>query len=277
MKRISEVKDIVGVTRRTLQEYDRIGLLKPTTKTEGGYWLYDDEAIETLCLIQVFVEAGYKRKHIKSILESPNIDFMTECDNLILFLQEKQNKINGMIALALAYKTIVPKLEKLPTNGQTETIANDKSFSKYTDFIALLRGLINELGYVDSSDVEWYNQCLSAIFDLILIGRLSDKSVDAVEVQNEVMQVFQAAIPIIVKLELDLDEQWDSERIQKLLFEEIPEKIHELFDEPDVCEFIVSLLGASAPRFILEAIQVFCNRKVKTENNEEEDENAKKC
>lgn len=37
MKKLSEVCKIVGVTRRTLQEYDKIGLLKPTSKTESGY------------------------------------------------------------------------------------------------------------------------------------------------------------------------------------------------------------------------------------------------
>ena len=32
MKRLSEVCKLVGVTRRTLQEYDKVELLKPTSK-----------------------------------------------------------------------------------------------------------------------------------------------------------------------------------------------------------------------------------------------------
>ena len=67
MKRLSEVCKIVGVTRRTLQEYDKVGLLKPTSTTEGGYWLYDDAAIQKLILIQIFVEVGYERKTIKAL------------------------------------------------------------------------------------------------------------------------------------------------------------------------------------------------------------------
>ena len=73
MKKLSEVCKIVGVTRRTLQEYDKIGLLKPTSKTESGYWLYDDRAIQALFAIQVFVECGYKRKAIKSLFASNKI------------------------------------------------------------------------------------------------------------------------------------------------------------------------------------------------------------
>lgn len=42
MKKLSEVCKIVGVTRRTLQEYDKIYLLHPSAKTEAGYWLYDE-------------------------------------------------------------------------------------------------------------------------------------------------------------------------------------------------------------------------------------------
>ena len=34
MKRLSEVCKIVGVTRRTLQEYDKVGLLHRSGKTE---------------------------------------------------------------------------------------------------------------------------------------------------------------------------------------------------------------------------------------------------
>ena len=68
MKRLSEVCKLVGVTRRTLQEYDKVELLKPTSKTEAGYWLYDEAAIQRLMLIQIFVEADYERKNHKSTL-----------------------------------------------------------------------------------------------------------------------------------------------------------------------------------------------------------------
>lgn len=68
VKKLSEVCKIIGVTRRTLQEYNTIGLLHPSDKTEAGYWLYDENAIQKLMLIQIFVQCGYKRKKIKDIL-----------------------------------------------------------------------------------------------------------------------------------------------------------------------------------------------------------------
>ena len=48
MLKLSEVCQTVGVTRRTLQAYAKIGLLEPTKKTIGGYWYNDDDAVATL-------------------------------------------------------------------------------------------------------------------------------------------------------------------------------------------------------------------------------------
>ena len=70
MYKLSEVCRKIGVTRRTLQGYNELGLVKPSAKTEAGYWLYDEESIGKLAIIQVFVEIGYKRAQIKKILKS---------------------------------------------------------------------------------------------------------------------------------------------------------------------------------------------------------------
>lgn len=96
-KRLSEVCKIVGVTRRTLQEYDKIGLVSPTSKTDSGYWLYDEDTIVTLMIIQIFVEAGYERKEIKDIICSSSFDLISELDNAIERLKDRKKRIEGMI------------------------------------------------------------------------------------------------------------------------------------------------------------------------------------
>ena len=45
---VNEVSKLTGVSIRTLQYYDRIGLLNPAGRTEAGYRLYDDAALERL-------------------------------------------------------------------------------------------------------------------------------------------------------------------------------------------------------------------------------------
>ena len=42
MMTVNEVSKLTGVSIRTLQYYDTIGLLKPVEYTASGYRLYDD-------------------------------------------------------------------------------------------------------------------------------------------------------------------------------------------------------------------------------------------
>ena len=44
MMTVNEVSKLTGVSIRTLQYYDKIGLLHPAKYTEAGYRLYDDAA-----------------------------------------------------------------------------------------------------------------------------------------------------------------------------------------------------------------------------------------
>ena len=42
MMTVKQMSSLTGVSVRTLQFYDEIGLLKPTQVTEAGYRMYDD-------------------------------------------------------------------------------------------------------------------------------------------------------------------------------------------------------------------------------------------
>lgn len=70
MMTIKEASRLAGVSIRTLQYYDKIGLLHPTGYTESGYRLYDDTALETLQQILLFRELEFPLKEIKEILSS---------------------------------------------------------------------------------------------------------------------------------------------------------------------------------------------------------------
>ena len=54
MMTVNEVSKLTGVSIRALQYYDRIGLLSPSQRTEAGYRLYDDTALERLQQILLF-------------------------------------------------------------------------------------------------------------------------------------------------------------------------------------------------------------------------------
>ena len=74
MMTIKEISTLTGISTRTLRYYDSIGLLCPTEKTEAGYRLYDENALERLQQILYFRELDFSLKSIKEIIENPTLD-----------------------------------------------------------------------------------------------------------------------------------------------------------------------------------------------------------
>ena len=74
MRTVKEMSDLTGVSVRTLHYYDEIGLLNPTEKSEAGYRLYDDKALDTLQQILFFREFDISLKEIKRVMDNPALD-----------------------------------------------------------------------------------------------------------------------------------------------------------------------------------------------------------
>ena len=84
MRTVKEISNLTGISVRTLHYYDEIGLLKPTEKSDAGYRLYDDKALETLQQILFFREFDISLKEIKAVLDNPALE-----RNQILQVQRK--------------------------------------------------------------------------------------------------------------------------------------------------------------------------------------------
>lgn len=74
MRTVKELSDFTGISVRTLHYYDEIGLLKPTRKSDAGYRLYDDKALERLQQILFFREFDIPLKEIRAVMENPVFD-----------------------------------------------------------------------------------------------------------------------------------------------------------------------------------------------------------
>ena len=105
MMTVHEVSRLAGVSIRTLQYYDRIGLLRPAEYTEAGYRLYDGTALETLQQILLFRELEFPLKDIQRIIRSPSFDRRKALDQQIRLLELKRERLDGLIALARGIKT----------------------------------------------------------------------------------------------------------------------------------------------------------------------------
>lgn len=89
MRTVKEISERTGISVRTLHYYDEIGLLKPTSYSEGGYRLYDDKALERLQQILFFREFDMPLLEIKEIMDNPELD-----RDSVLLTQKKMLEID---------------------------------------------------------------------------------------------------------------------------------------------------------------------------------------
>lgn len=99
MKTISQVAELTGISTRTLQYYDEIGLLKPSELTPSGYRLYSDEVLQKLQQILFFKELDFKLKEINEILQKPEFDTIEAFRKQKKLLCLKRDRINKLIEL----------------------------------------------------------------------------------------------------------------------------------------------------------------------------------
>jgi len=74
MYTVKQLADLAGVSRRTLQYYDRIGLLRADSRTVSDYRNYGEDSLYRLQQILLFKEMGMDLKSIGSILECPSFE-----------------------------------------------------------------------------------------------------------------------------------------------------------------------------------------------------------
>jgi DNA-binding transcriptional MerR regulator len=106
MMTVNEVSKLTGVSIRTLQYYDTIGLLKPIQYTESGYRLYDDTSLERLQQILLFKELEFPLREIKWIIDAPNYDRNKALEQQIELLTMKKEHLENLINFARGIKGI---------------------------------------------------------------------------------------------------------------------------------------------------------------------------
>lgn len=100
MMTVKEMSRRTGVSIRTLQYYDRIGLLHPAGHTASSYRLYDDADLERMQQILLFRELRFPLKQIGQILDSPSFDREKALRQQIDLLTIQKERLEALILLA---------------------------------------------------------------------------------------------------------------------------------------------------------------------------------
>lgn len=94
---VGHVARAAKVTVRTLHHYDRIGLLRPSGRTAGGYRRYSDADLERLQQILFYRELGFPLEEIAEILDDPRADPMTHLRRQRDLLVGRIDRLRAMV------------------------------------------------------------------------------------------------------------------------------------------------------------------------------------
>ena len=146
MRTVKEISDLTGISVRTLHYYDEIGLLKPTEKSDAGYRLYDDKALESFQQILFFREFDISLKEIKAVLDNPAIDDILKGENKMDFTIFTKTEVEEMFQTMLEY---------MPENMRNIAIKEFGSIEQWKKhYMEVVSSEEMQKGY--AKVVEWY-------------------------------------------------------------------------------------------------------------------------
>lgn len=212
MKTLNEVVELVGMTRRMIQEYEKAGLARtPTTTNKYGHLLYDETAIERLWQIRFYRELEYNKEQIKEVFTDPGYNKHDAIADQIIKLEEKKKKLESMIEVARAYN----EMDVLPSDvwkGQSnalEYIPYDTWVAFVAKVVEYARNFIEQIDWekempkifwqkllVDWPTKEDTNQWVAAVNE---IGKCYSEGVppQSIDVQNQVSAMHRIDARII--------------------------------------------------------------------------------
>ena len=242
MMTVNEVSKLTGVSIRTLQYYDKIGILHPAKYSESGYRLYDDTALEKLQQILLFRELEFPLKDIKVIMDSPDFDRSKALEQQITLLTLKKEHLENLICLARGIKM----------NGV-----------KKMDFSAFDTSKMDE--YAAQAKASWGNTPEYHEYEEKAKGRTKQEEQD---IGKNMMQIF-------TEFGAMLDLKPDSEKVQaqvKKLQDYITENFYTCSDDilyslgkiyaggGDFTTNIDNAGGAGTAEFVSQAIEIYCRK-----------------
>lgn len=95
--------DLVGVSRRSIQSYEKVGLMTSTSKNKYGHLLYDENALHRARMIKFMQKLGFKLREIKEIIDAPSDVIKEALKRRIKELEIEVSEIEQIIREANEY------------------------------------------------------------------------------------------------------------------------------------------------------------------------------
>ena len=236
MRTVSQVTKLTGVSARTLQYYDEIGLLRPSQLTTNGYRLYDDDALQKLQHILFFKELGFKLKDINEFLSQPDFDKIAAFKKQKELLLLKRNRTDRLIQLlsrleegeqCMSFKEFdltdyINALENFKKNSTDDIIQYWGSIENFELFIQKIKedeSEVAKLAIKEFGSVEKYTEAMK--YNLEHFTEIMNK-----QLTDDVQKIGEQSNNLYSRLTSDMSKDATSDEIQYIV-QEIDEFMQE--------------------------------------------------
>lgn len=93
MYKTKDVSKLAGVSKRTLQYYDELGLIQ-VERDKNGHRIYKEQVLEELSMIQMLKQVGFTLDEIKGMRGLSNQQLQFELDNKITSIDKEIDSLN---------------------------------------------------------------------------------------------------------------------------------------------------------------------------------------
>lgn len=100
---LKELCAVVGVSRRSIQCYEKAELMKASDKNKYGYLLYDTEAVNRATKIKFLQELGFKLSDIKELIDEPADIIKAALIEKVVELEGEMKRIEVLIKKTREY------------------------------------------------------------------------------------------------------------------------------------------------------------------------------
>ncbi|MFD2571821.1 MerR family transcriptional regulator [Spirosoma soli] len=94
---VNQLAKLAGVSVRTLHHYDRLGLLKPSVRTEARYRLYGEKELIRLQQILFYKELDFSLAEIRRIMNDPAFDMMAALESHRCALENRRDRLTTLL------------------------------------------------------------------------------------------------------------------------------------------------------------------------------------
>lgn len=283
LRTIKEVADLTGVSVRTLQYYDEIGLLKPTKVNDAGYRFYDDIALGQLQQILFFKELDFPLKQIKEIMLAGDYDKVETFRKQKQLLTIKRNRLNRLLDLLdrlekgekdMSFQEFdmgeyIAALEDFKAQNEEQVVKHWGSVQKFEEFVQKIKddeSDVAKMAIKQYGSIEKYTEAMK--YNLEHFSEIMEQ---VEEMQGHANEIVEKSNELYQKLTADISKDVDCPEIQAIVQEIVKQTkenslgmdlgegywnmVIERYANDEVKEITDRKYGAGASTYIAKAFQ----------------------